>query len=129
MTPVGAYLSIPEIIRVAKLAGADAIHPGYGLLSENPDFVEACNAAGIVFIGPKTETIRAVWDKASARRVAVAAGVPVIPATEVLGDNFDLIKKQGGRSWLSADAQSLKGRGRSWHARHQWSGRSGRKSS
>ena len=94
MTPVGAYLSIPEIIRVAKQAGADAIHPGYGLLSENPDFVEACDAAGIVFIGPKAETMRALGDKASARRVAVAAGVPVIPATEVLGDDFDFIKKQ-----------------------------------
>ena len=93
MTPVGAYLSIPEIIRVAKQAGADAIHPGYGLLSENPDFVEACDQAGIVFIGPKAETMRALGDKASARRVAVAAGVPVIPATEVLGDDFDLIKK------------------------------------
>src|SRR3990170_4688567 len=53
MTPVGAYLSIPEIIRVAKMAGADAIHPGYGLLAENPDFVEACEAAGLVFIGPQ----------------------------------------------------------------------------
>ena len=94
LSPVGAYLSIPEIIRVAKLAGADAIHPGYGLLSENPDFVEACSAAGIVFIGPRAETMRALGDKASARRVAMAAGVPVIPATEVLGDDPDAIKKQ-----------------------------------
>ena len=94
LSPVGAYLSIPEIIRVAKLAGADAIHPGYGLLSENPDFVEACEAAGITFIGPKAETMRALGDKASARRVAVQAGVPVIPATEVLGNDFDAIKKE-----------------------------------
>ncbi|MBZ0217405.1 MAG: acetyl-CoA carboxylase biotin carboxylase subunit, partial [Fimbriimonadaceae bacterium] len=94
LTPVGAYLSIPEIIRVAKLAGADAIHPGYGLLSENPEFVEACEATGIVFIGPKAETMRALGDKASARRVAVAAGVPVIPATEVLGDDMELVKRQ-----------------------------------
>ncbi|MBZ0259007.1 MAG: pyruvate carboxylase [Hyphomicrobiales bacterium] len=94
MTPVGAYLSIPEIIRVARLAGADAIHPGYGLLSENPEFVEACAAAGIAFIGPRAETMRALGDKASARRVAVAAGVPVIPATEVLGDDMELVKRQ-----------------------------------
>ena len=94
LSPVGAYLSIPEIIRVAKAAGADAIHPGYGLLSENPDFVEACEQAGITFIGPKAETMRALGDKASARRVAVEAGVPVIPATDVLGDDFDLIKAQ-----------------------------------
>ena len=92
LSPVGAYLSIPEIIRVAKECGADAIHPGYGLLSENPDFVDACDQAGITFIGPKAETMRALGDKASARRVAMAAGVPVIPATEVLGDDFDAIK-------------------------------------
>ena len=94
LSPVGAYLSIPEIIRVAKMSGADAIHPGYGLLSENPDFVEACDAAGITFIGPKAETMRALGDKASARRVAVEAGVPVIPATDVLGDDMAAIKKQ-----------------------------------
>ncbi|MDQ1849557.1 pyruvate carboxylase [Gemmobacter fulvus] len=94
LSPVGAYLSIPEIIRVAKAAGADAIHPGYGLLSENPDFVEACAANGITFIGPRAETMRALGDKASARRVAMAAGVPVIPATEVLGEDFAAIKAE-----------------------------------
>ena len=92
--PVAAYLSIPEIIRVAKLSGADAIHPGYGLLSENPDFVDACTAAGITFIGPRADTMRALGDKASARRVAIEAGVPVIPATEVLGEDFDAIKRE-----------------------------------
>src|SRR5210317_907623 len=94
MGPVAAYLSIEEIIRVAKLSGADAIHPGYGLLSENPDFVDACHANGIAFIGPKAETMRALGDKASARRVAVEAGVPVIPATEVLGDDIADIARQ-----------------------------------
>jgi pyruvate carboxylase len=92
LSPVGAYLSIVEIIRVAKMAGADAIHPGYGLLSENPDFVDACDQAGITFIGPRAETMRALGDKASARRVAIEAGVPVIPATEVLGEDFAAIK-------------------------------------
>jgi len=92
--PVAAYLSIDEIIRVAKASGADAIHPGYGLLSENPDFVDACDQNGITFIGPKAETMRALGDKASARRVAMAAGVPVIPATEVLGDDMTAIKKE-----------------------------------
>ncbi|SMO66588.1 pyruvate carboxylase [Ruegeria faecimaris] len=94
MGPVAAYLSIDEIIRVAKECGADAIHPGYGLLSENPDFVDACVQNGITFIGPKAETMRALGDKASARRVAIAAGVPVIPATEVLGDDMDAIRSQ-----------------------------------
>ncbi len=94
MGPVAAYLSIEEIIRVAKMSGADAIHPGYGLLSENPDFVDACAANGITFIGPKAETMRALGDKASARRVAIEAGVPVIPATEVLGDDMAAIKRE-----------------------------------
>jgi len=92
--PVAAYLSIDEIIRVAKMSGADAIHPGYGLLSENPDFVDACEKNGITFIGPKAKTMRELGDKASARRVAIAAGVPVIPATEVLGDDMDAIRKE-----------------------------------
>ena len=92
--PVAAYLSIDEIIRVASECGADAIHPGYGLLSENPAFVDACDKNGITFIGPKAETMRALGDKASARKVAIAAGVPVIPATEVLGDDMDAIAKE-----------------------------------
>ena len=86
--PVAAYLSIPEIIRVARACGADAIHPGYGLLSENPEFVDACDAAGITFIGPTAATMRALGDKASARRVAMAAGVPVVPASELLTDDM-----------------------------------------
>ncbi|MGB0771759.1 MAG: pyruvate carboxylase [Paracoccaceae bacterium] len=94
--PVAAYLSIDEIIRVARECGADAIHPGYGLLSENPAFVDACDKNGITFIGPKAETMRALGDKASARKVAIAADVPVIPATEVLGDNMDAIAKEAG---------------------------------
>jgi pyruvate carboxylase len=92
--PVAAYLSIDEIIRVARECGADAIHPGYGLLSENPAFVDACDKNGITFIGPKAETMRALGDKASARKVAIAAGVPVIPASEVLGDDMDAIAKE-----------------------------------
>ncbi|UWP97644.1 pyruvate carboxylase [Aliiroseovarius crassostreae] len=94
MGPVAAYLSINEIIRVARESGADAIHPGYGLLSENPDFVDACEANGITFIGPKAATMRALGDKASARKVAIEAGVPVIPATEVLGDDMVAIAKE-----------------------------------
>ena len=90
--PVAAYLSIDEIIRVARQSGADAIHPGYGLLSENPALIDACNANGITFIGPRADTMRALGDKASARRVAIEAGVPVIPATEVLGDDMNAIR-------------------------------------
>jgi len=95
--PVAAYLSIEEILRVARECGADAIHPGYGLLSENPDFVDACAASGIAFIGPGAETMRALGDKASARQVAIAAGVPVIPATGVLGDDMQAIRAEAAR--------------------------------
>lgn len=92
--PVKAYLSIEEVIRVAKECGADAIHPGYGLLSENPDFLEACEEAGIIFIGPKASTMRALGDKASARKIAIEAGVPVVPATGLLGDDMALVAQQ-----------------------------------
>lgn len=93
MGPIEAYLSIPEIIRVAKECGADAIHPGYGLLSENPDFVDACHNAGVAFIGPKAETMRLLGDKASARNAAIAAGVPVVPATGVLPDDMAAVRE------------------------------------
>ena len=85
--PVKAYLSVPDILRVAVDSGADAIHPGYGFLSENPDFADACAEAGITFIGPRPETMRLLGDKVSARNAAIAAGVPVVPATPVLPED------------------------------------------
>ena len=90
--PVAAYLSISEIIRVAKECGADAIHPGYGLLSESPEFAEACAANGIVFIGPKPETMRRLGNKVAARDLAVEIGVPVVPATPPLPDDMDRVR-------------------------------------
>jgi pyruvate carboxylase len=90
--PVEAYLSIEEVIRVAKEARADAIHPGYGLLSESPEFAEACAAAGIVFIGPSPHTLRTLGNKVDARNLAVSVGVPVMPATEPLPDDPEAIK-------------------------------------
>ncbi|AXK41117.1 biotin carboxylase N-terminal domain-containing protein [Erythrobacter aureus] len=82
--PIEAYLAIEDIVRTARDAGVDAVHPGYGLLSENPEFAEACAQNGITFIGPGPETMRALGDKVSARQIAIAAGVPVIPASESL---------------------------------------------
>ncbi|MBM3390999.1 MAG: pyruvate carboxylase [Betaproteobacteria bacterium] len=82
--PIQAYLDIDDIIRVAKEAHVDAIHPGYGFLSENPDFAEACAQAGIVFIGPKPDVMRLLGNKVSARELAQKAGVPVVPATGAL---------------------------------------------
>jgi len=93
MGPIEAYLSIDEIIRVARLSGADAIHPGYGLLSESPEFVDACEEAGLVFIGPKAATMRALGNKVSARNLAEKIGVPVVPASPPLPDDFTEVKK------------------------------------
>ncbi|NVP53914.1 pyruvate carboxylase [Mycoplana rhizolycopersici] len=86
--PIESYLSIDEVIRVAKLSGADAIHPGYGLLSESPEFAEACAVAGITFIGPKPETMRQLGNKVAARNLAISIGVPVVPATDPLPDDM-----------------------------------------
>ncbi len=91
--PIESYLSIEEVIRVAKLSGADAIHPGYGLLSESPEFADACAEAGITFIGPKPETMRRLGNKVAARNLAIEVGVPVVPATEPLPDDLDVVKK------------------------------------
>ena len=92
MGPIEAYLSIPEIIRVARESGADAIHPGYGLLSESPEFVDACAEAGLIFIGPTADTMRALGNKVSARNLAISVGVPVMPATDPLPDDMDAVK-------------------------------------
>ena len=86
--PVEAYLDIPDILRIAREAGVDAIHPGYGFLSENPEFAQACAAAGLIFIGPRPETMRALGNKVAARHLATSAGVPVMPATPPLPEDF-----------------------------------------
>ncbi|WP_292583197.1 biotin carboxylase N-terminal domain-containing protein, partial [Mesorhizobium sp.] len=93
MGPIESYLSIDEVIRVARLSGADAIHPGYGLLSESPEFAEACAAAGITFIGPKPETMRRLGNKVAARNLAIEVGVPVVPATDPLPDDMEAVKE------------------------------------
>ncbi len=85
--PIAAYLDIADIIRIAKQAKVDAIHPGYGFLSENPDFAEACAQAGIVFIGPKPAVMRELGNKVAARALAEKVGVPVVPATGALPDD------------------------------------------
>ncbi len=81
-SPIDAYLGIDEIIALAKQIDVDAIHPGYGFLSENAEFAGKCEANGIVFIGPTAEMQEALGDKVAARKVAAAAGVPTVPGTE-----------------------------------------------
>uniref|UniRef100_A0A8C5IDD0 Pyruvate carboxylase n=1 Tax=Gouania willdenowi TaxID=441366 RepID=A0A8C5IDD0_GOUWI len=81
LPPVAAYLHIPDIISVAKDNNVDAIHPGYGFLSERADFAQACSDAGIMFVGPSPDTVRKMGDKVEARSLAISAGVPVVPGT------------------------------------------------
>nr|KAF6281726.1 pyruvate carboxylase [Pipistrellus kuhlii] len=81
LAPVQAYLHIPDIIKVAKENNVDAVHPGYGFLSERADFAQACQDAGVRFIGPSPEVVRKMGDKVEARAIAIAAGVPVVPGT------------------------------------------------
>ena len=81
-SPADSYLNASAIIKAAKKAKAQAIHPGYGFLSENPSFVQAVEAAGIAFIGPSSNIIQQMGDKVQARKLAIQAGVPVIPGTE-----------------------------------------------
>jgi len=80
--PVAAYLDIESILDVAKEKGVDAIHPGYGLLSENAEFARACERAGIVFVGPRPELLEMMGDKTAARALAKRVGVPILPGTE-----------------------------------------------
>ncbi|WP_404424144.1 pyruvate carboxylase [Nibricoccus sp. IMCC34717] len=80
--PVAAYLDIASIVEVAKEKGVDAIHPGYGFLSENAEFARACEKAGIIFVGPRPELLDMMGDKTAARAVAQKIGVPTLPGTE-----------------------------------------------
>jgi acetyl/propionyl-CoA carboxylase alpha subunit len=80
--PRQSYLNIEAIIRAAKASGADAVHPGYGFLSERPEFAEAVEKAGLVFVGPPADVMAAMGDKVAARRLAVRVGIPVVPGVE-----------------------------------------------
>jgi pyruvate carboxylase len=91
--PVAAYLDIDSIIGVAAEKGIDAIHPGYGFLSENPDFARACAAAGIIFVGPRPELLDMMGDKTAARALAQKIKVPVLPGTqEPVSDRAEALK-------------------------------------
>jgi len=104
--PVKAYLDGKDILRIAKLVGADAVHPGYGFLSEDPEFADACNEAGIRFIGPKAQAMRDLGNKVAAREIAIKADVPVIPATGPLPKDMskvhEMVEKVGYPIMLKA---------------------------
>ena len=95
-SPVRAYLSVDEMIRVAKEAGADAIYPGYGFLSENPDLARAAAENGITFVGPAAEILELAGDKVNAKAAAIRANVPVLASTESSDDPEKLISQAAG---------------------------------
>ncbi|CAN5628439.1 hypothetical protein BH11ARM2_BH11ARM2_05540 [soil metagenome] len=87
--PSESYLRVDRILQAARETGADAVHPGYGFLSERPEFVESCVEAGLTFVGPPASAMRALGDKASAKALAVRAGVPVVPGWFEIGATRD----------------------------------------
>ncbi|MCL7946167.1 biotin carboxylase N-terminal domain-containing protein [Marinobacter sp. ATCH36] len=84
-----SYLKIPAVIEAAKASGADAVHPGYGFLSENADFVKACDEAGLLFIGPSAHAVAEMGSKIQARRIAKKAGVPTVPGFEGVNASYE----------------------------------------
>ena len=95
--PAQSYLNIGAILEAARLSGADAVHPGYGFLAENEDFAAACREAGLVFIGPSPEAIRAMGDKAGAKRLMMAAGVPCIPGYQGEDQSPETLAREAAR--------------------------------
>lgn len=91
-TPVGSYLAGDEIIKIAKQHGVQMIHPGYGFLSENAEFARNVEKAGLIFVGPTPETIDALGDKVSARKLAIKCNVPVVPGTKGAVEKFEDVK-------------------------------------
>ncbi len=112
--PVEAYLDVEGIVSLAKEKGVDAIHPGYGFLSENPDLPRACKKAGITFIGPSAELLTALGDKTAARKLAEKAGIPTVPGTinpVTKSDNAMKIAKEVGFPLIIKAAFGGGGRG------------------
>src|SRR5262249_22056373 len=108
-----SYLVIDRLLEVARRSGADAVHPGYGFLSENARFAEACRAAGLVFVGPPAEAIRAMGDKTAARRAAAASGGPLVPGTrEPLGSDAEAARVAGELGYPVMIKAALGGGGR-----------------
>ncbi len=97
LDPIAAYLSVEEVIRVAKESGADAVHPGYGFLSESPELAQACADNGIIFVGPSTRILTDLGDKVAARELAMKADVPVVPATDALPNDEAAIYAEAER--------------------------------
>ena len=107
-----SYLSIPRVMAAVEITNADAIHPGYGFLSENADFAEVCAEYGIKFIGPSPEQIRKMGDKITAKKTMMAAGVPCIPGSKGLVKDLSEGLKVADKNRVPGDHQS--------HGRWRW---------
>src|SRR5262245_36005530 len=92
-TPVQAYLDVDDLLRIAKLAVCDGVHPGYGFLAEQPAFARACIAAGLTWVGPSPEVMEILGNKVAARALAKRASVPVCPATDALPEDPAAVRK------------------------------------
>src|SRR6202165_2242056 len=124
--PAESYLQLDRIVKVAHDCGAEAIHPGYGFLSEKPAFPDACDVAGIAFIGPPASAMRALSSKLAARRLPVDNGVPVTPGTDAIGDRAAalaaareigfpvMVKPSGGGGGIGMDVVGAEAGGEWW---------------
>ena len=92
-SPTDSYLFYQNILSVALSLKADAIHPGYGFLAENAHFADACEALNIIFIGPNSNAIQQLGDKATAKKIVKKAGVPVVPGSDGIVENIEIAKK------------------------------------
>ena len=111
-TPAESYLNQERILDAAKRSGAEAVHPGYGFLAENPDFARAVEAAGLVWIGPPAEAMELMGSKVAARQTMSAAGVPIIPGTTEPVDSADEVRRLGDELRLADRDQGLRRRRR-----------------
>src|SRR3954471_17575031 len=106
-----SYLSIPKLLEAARSSGADAVHPGYGFLSENAAFARACAGAGLIFVGPPADAIEQMGSKINARRLVAGAGVPVVPGETPDDQSDDSIREAIERIGLPALIKASAGGG------------------
>jgi acetyl-CoA carboxylase biotin carboxylase subunit len=114
--PKESYLNIEKLLDVAKRSGCDAVHPGYGFLSENPTFARACTAAGLTFIGPKPESMESMGTKTMARKLMAAANVPIVPGLEEGIEDEAEALKYAEEIGFPGDAEGGRRRRRQGHA-------------
>ena len=121
--PIDAYLDINTIIRIAKEKNVDAIHPGYGFLSENPDFVDACEKNGITFIGPSSSLMRKMGDKISSKQMAIEADVPIIPGVDHAVHGLEEVTKIANQVGYPVMLKAYQWWWRTWNAYRSFSRR------